>query len=145
MKTRCIAIGFLLLNLLLVRNEAEAQTTFDTKRHRNVISEGYKKKVFKEAQNNKNEVEYLFSGLFLLYKNFFSSQDQAVCTFTPSCSEFGIISVKHFGLVKGGIMTMDRLTRCNGLSPANYEIDKRTQLLKDDPTIDKTYEAVSIK
>ena len=74
-----------------------------------------------------------FSSLFLVYKTFFSSQDLSVCTFTPSCSEFGILAVKQFGVVKGGIMTMDRLSRCNGLSPENYEIDKKTMLLKDPP------------
>lgn len=145
MKTICIAIGFLLLSLLLLKNNVTAQTTFDTQRHREVINEGYKKKVYQEAKNNRNEIEFLFSGLFLFYKSFFSSQDQSVCTFTPSCSEFGIIAVKNFGVVKGGIMTMDRLTRCNGLSPTKYEIDKKAKLLKDNPTVDRTYEAVSIK
>jgi putative membrane protein insertion efficiency factor len=91
------------------------------------------KRVYKEAKDNKNEVQYLFSGLFLFYKTFFSSQDLNVCTFTPSCSEYGILAIKKNGIIMGGIKTMDRLTRCNGLSPEKYEIDEKAKLLKDKP------------
>lgn len=124
-----IVIKFLFLSLLLVRNEASAQVNL----YRNVMPDGNIKKEYSEAKNNKNEVQVVFSGLFLMYKTFFSSQDLTVCTFTPSCSEFGILAVKKFGVVRGGVMTMDRLTRCNGLTPQNYEIDKKTMLLKDEP------------
>ncbi len=126
-----IVIKFLLLSLLLPRNEANAQVNL----YRNVLPNGNIKKDYVEAKNNKNEVQVVFSGLFLFYKTFFSSQDLTVCTFTPACSEYGILAVKKFGMVKGGIMTMDRLTRCNGLSPQNYEFDKTTMLLKDDPRV----------
>lgn len=123
-----IVISFLLLSLSGVKNSF-AQTDI----YRNVVPDGNIKLVHNEAKNNKNEIEGVFSGLFLFYKTFFSSQDLTVCTFTPSCSEFGILAVKKFGLIKGGVMTMDRLTRCNGLSPSNYEVDKKTMLLKDEP------------
>jgi len=91
------------------------------------------KRVYSEAKANRNEVQYLFSGLFLFYKTFFSSQDLTVCTFTPSGSEFGILAVKKSGVVMGGIKTMDRLTRCNGLSPEKYTIDFKEKLLIDKP------------
>ncbi|MCA0364191.1 MAG: membrane protein insertion efficiency factor YidD [Bacteroidetes bacterium] len=123
-----IVISFLLLSLSGVKNSF-AQTDI----YRNVVPDGNIKLVHNEAKNNKNEIEVVFSGLFLFYKTFFSSQDLTVCTFTPSCSEFGILAVKKFGVIKGGVMTMDRLTRCNGLSPSNYEVDKKTMLLKDEP------------
>lgn len=123
-----IVISFLLLSLLGARNSF-AQIDI----YRNVVPDGNIKLEHNEAKNNKNEIEVVFSGLFLFYKTFFSSQDLTVCTFSPSCSEFGILAVKKFGVIKGGVMTMDRLTRCNGLSPSNYEIDKKTMLLKDDP------------
>ncbi|UBM57415.1 membrane protein insertion efficiency factor YidD [Marinilongibacter aquaticus] len=91
------------------------------------------KQEYWQAKNNKSEIQTAFAGLFLFYKSFISSQDLTVCTFTPSCSEYGILAIKAHGLIKGGVMTMDRLTRCNGLSPQNYEIDPKTMLLKDDP------------
>lgn len=144
MKIICIATGFLLLNLPGSGSKVTAQK-LNAGRYASVIEDGQNKRVYIEAQNNKSEVEAAFSGLFLFYKTFVSSQDQAACTFTPSCSEYGILCVKKHGVIKGGVMTMDRLTRCNGLSPTNYEYDPKAKLLKDDPTADKTYEAVTIQ
>jgi uncharacterized protein len=134
-----IVIKCLFLGLLLLKNDAQAQVSL----YRNVLPNGNLKKEYVEAKNNKNEVQVVFSGLFLFYKTFFSSQDLTVCTFTPSCSEYGILAVKKFGMVKGGVMTMDRLTRCNGLSPQNYEFDKTNMLLKDDPRITPAVSVVS--
>lgn len=129
MKTKFTIILFL---LLAQSNLIKAQSKEEVNALRGVIQTA-QKKTYKEAKGNKNEVQYLFSGLFLFYKTFFSSQDLTVCTFTPSCSEFGILAVKKSGLVMGGIKTMDRLTRCNGLSPEKYEIDYKAKLLIDKP------------
>jgi putative membrane protein insertion efficiency factor len=139
MKMKYIVIKFLFLGLLLLKNDAQAQVSL----YRNVLPNGNIKKEYVEAKNNKNEVQVVFSGLFLFYKTFFSSQDLTVCTFSPSCSEYGILAVKKYGMIKGGVMTMDRLTRCNGLSPHNYEFDKTTMLLKDDPRITPAVSVVS--
>ena len=139
MKMKYIVIKCLFLGLLLLKNDAQAQVSL----YRNVLPNGNIKKEYIEAKNNKNEVQVVFSGLFLFYKTFFSSQDLTVCTFTPSCSEYGILAVKKFGMIKGGVMTMDRLTRCNGLSPQNYEFDKTNMLLKDDPRITPAVSVVS--
>ena len=73
-----------------------------------------------------NEIEFVFSGLYLCYKNFVSSQDINSCVFTPSCSTYSIHSIKNDGLIIGLLKTFDRLTRCNPLSPENYQIDKKT-------------------
>lgn len=91
------------------------------------VGQTYKKQV----TGNKNEIDALFSGLFLVYKVVLSSQDRNVCNFHPSCSEYGLTSIKQKGLIKGGIMTFDRLTRCNGLSPENYAIDLKLRKMID--------------
>ena len=130
-------IVFLWLSLL----ESNAQN----KKSFQAILDAPTKRVYSEAKNNTNEVQMAFSGLFLFYKTFVSSQDLSVCTFTPSCSEYGILAVKRFGPIKGGVMTMDRLTRCNGLSPTAYEIDKKTQLLFDPPTTPDPFKEVVIR
>ncbi|WP_229308470.1 membrane protein insertion efficiency factor YidD [Jiulongibacter sediminis] len=127
-------IVFLLLSLLLCGNSMAQSSGKRTNLYRNMLEDGNIKKTYWQAQNNQNELQTAFSGLFLFYKTFFSSQDLTVCTFTPSCSEYGILAIKSHGMIKGGLMTMDRLTRCNGLSPQNYEFDKKLMLLKDDPT-----------
>jgi putative component of membrane protein insertase Oxa1/YidC/SpoIIIJ protein YidD len=86
---------------------------------------------FSLSKENTNELQTVLSGLFLVYKSFFSSQDNQRCAFHPSCSEFGLEAVKKLGVVKGIICTCDRLTRCNGFSPEQYEIDFKIGRLKD--------------
>jgi putative membrane protein insertion efficiency factor len=86
---------------------------------------------FSLSRNNPNELQAVLSGLFLFYKAFISSQDQNRCNFHPSCSEYGLQAVKKLGIVRGAMCTFDRLTRCNGLSPAQYDFDLKTGLLKD--------------
>lgn len=86
---------------------------------------------FSLSRENPNELQAVFSGLFLFYKSFLSSQDNQRCSFHPSCSEFGLEAVKKYGVVRGIICTCDRLTRCNGFSPQQYEIDLEHRRLKD--------------
>ena len=88
-------------------------------------------KTYLSAKNNSNEVQYFFSGLFLFYKTFISSQDGQSCSFTPSCSEYGIMAVKKHGVLAGMVITFDRLARCNGLSPEKYIVDEKKHLLID--------------
>ena len=79
----------------------------------------------------KNEATFVLTGLFIFYKSFISSQDGGSCTFTPSCSEYGLMAVEKKGVVLGMLATFDRLTRCNGLSPGQYKVDLNKKLLID--------------
>ena len=86
---------------------------------------------FALSKENPNELQAVFSGLFLFYKSFFSSQDNQRCSFHPSCSEYGLEAVKKLGVIRGIVCTCDRLTRCNGLSPEQYELNRAKQGLND--------------
>ena len=35
------------------------------------------------------------------------------CRFYPTCSEYSILSIKKHGLLKGGILSLWRILRCN--------------------------------
>lgn len=85
------------------------------------------------AQDNRSDLQWLASQLFLFYKNFISSQDGSKCSFHPSCSEYAIQLVKQRGLIMGGLGACDRLMRCNGMSPELYEFDPQRGLLIDHP------------
>lgn len=80
-----------------------------------------------------NELQVIITGFFVGYKSLFSSQDQKSCTFTPSCSVYAIQTINKKGILEGILDATDRLTRCNGLSPENYEIDTEQKLLIDIP------------
>ncbi len=80
-----------------------------------------------------NELQLVTTGFFVGYKSFISSQDYRGCTFNPSCSVYAIETIKKKGIFIGFMDAVDRLTRCNGLSPEEYEIDYEQQLLIDFP------------
>jgi putative membrane protein insertion efficiency factor len=83
--------------------------------------------------NCSNEAEVILTGFFLGYKSLFSSQDSRSCTFEPSCSVYAIETIQKHGLVKGFLDSIDRLTRCNGLSPGQYDFDPVNIKLIDQP------------
>ena len=55
----------------------------------------------------------LLSMSIKIYQYFISSQDLPSCVFTPSCSRFAEQSILNFGILKGLLLTSDRLQRCN--------------------------------
>lgn len=65
----------------------------------------------------------LLIGMIKFYQFFISTQDMPVCNFTPSCSQFGANSLREFGVLRGILLTSDRLQRCNGFSAPYYQID----------------------
>ena len=37
----------------------------------------------------------------------------AQCNFSPSCSEYALQTIEQFGILRGAILTLRRLKRCN--------------------------------
>lgn len=72
------------------------------------------------------------------YQKILSEQIAAVCEFDRSCSNFGLASIKEFGIIKGVSLTADRLTRCNGLAQLeteNYLINHINAKVIDEPSM----------
>jgi uncharacterized protein len=132
-KMKIFTILSFLINLFISSTSYSQEniSSEDFVRLKSIMHPHSPKKVYLHAHNNFNEVQFLFSGLFLFYKSFISSQDSQSCSFTPSCSEFGMEAVKTQGLFIGVLNTIDRLTRCNSLSPEKYIRDPKTSLLLD--------------
>jgi len=68
---------------------------------------------------------------FWFYKNFFSAQDFGSCSFHPSCSQYAVNAMEQKGMVKGYMLTFDRLSRCHSMSPRKYKLHQETGLLYD--------------
>jgi putative component of membrane protein insertase Oxa1/YidC/SpoIIIJ protein YidD len=85
---------------------------------------------FTVAIDPSNEFKLLLSGGFAFYKIFVSSQDGVKCTFYPTCSVYAINTIKTNGLI-GVLDAIDRLTRCNGISPEKYLIHEPTHRYYD--------------
>ena len=70
-------------------------------------------------------------GAIRFYQRFISPQDMPACNFVPSCSQFGAEAIKQLGIVRGILLTSDRLQRCNGVSTSHYETDQGSGKLID--------------
>jgi putative component of membrane protein insertase Oxa1/YidC/SpoIIIJ protein YidD len=83
---------------------------------------------------NSNPVSLLFGGSLYVYQNHFSQHLSASCLFHPSCSDFSKQAVQEFGLVKGTLLSLDRLSRCNRIAATDLnpaEIDNKTHKFHD--------------
>ena len=81
-----------------------------------------------------NPVNIIFGGALYVYQNVLSKHISADCLFTPSCSEFSKQAIKEYGLLKGIILSVDRVNRCNriaGQDLKHYDIDKNTNRYPD--------------
>lgn len=73
-----------------------------------------------------SELKFAATGLIRLYQKFISSQDSPTCNFQPSCSRFGMACIQEYGVLRGILLTADRLLRCNGSQAAHYYRDAVT-------------------
>ena len=57
------------------------------------------------------------------------------CRYYPTCSQYAVEAVERFGAIKGSILTVLRLLRCNPLFPGGYDPvpEKKKERLKRVP------------
>jgi len=48
----------------------------------------------------------------------FKSRRHILCRFYPSCSEYSILALEKYGLIKGIVLSINRIKRCN---PSNTD------------------------
>jgi putative component of membrane protein insertase Oxa1/YidC/SpoIIIJ protein YidD len=76
--------------------------------------------------------------LFGFYRTTISEQISADCAFDLSCSRFSAAAIDRFGLVKGLLLTGDRLTRCHlfvGQETVPMLFNNRTGKVVDEPSM----------
>lgn len=59
--------------------------------------------------------KYLFIFVIRCYQRFISPLLGPSCRFTPTCSQYAIIALNRFGLVKGSWLTLKRILKCHPL------------------------------
>jgi putative component of membrane protein insertase Oxa1/YidC/SpoIIIJ protein YidD len=73
---------------------------------------------------NCNPASLIYGGTLYVYQNYISQHFSANCLYDPSCSDFSKQIVKEFGLLKGGLLTFDRLNRCNRIAATDLDLRK---------------------
>ncbi len=83
---------------------------------------------------NSNPVSLIYGGSLYVYQNFVSQHFSADCLYDPSCSDFSKQAVKAYGLIKGTLLSFDRLSRCNRIAATNLDpgmMNKKTHRFSD--------------
>ena len=81
-----------------------------------------------------NPAGILYGGSLYIYQNVLSKHISADCLFTPGCSEFSKQAIKEYGLLKGIILSVDRVNRCNRIAAQDlkhYTTDPKTNRYPD--------------
>jgi putative membrane protein insertion efficiency factor len=66
-------------------------------------------------------MKWLAVGAIRLYQRTISRVTPPSCRFVPSCSQYGVEAIERYGVVKGSMMTIWRIARCNPFSAGGYD------------------------
>lgn len=67
-------------------------------------------------------MKYILIGLIKFYRKAISPFRPPSCRFYPTCSEYGLEAVKRFGAIKGGYLTIKRISKCHPLHPGGVDL-----------------------
>lgn len=63
----------------------------------------------------------LVISLLVGYQRFISPLLGNNCRFHPSCSQYSIMAINEYGIIKGIWLTFKRITRCHPLNPGGFD------------------------
>lgn len=94
-----------------------------------------KPKEIAKSEYGKGNAGSLFFPFLFLYKSFLSEHDVPdVCRFEPTCGSYSAIAIQKHGILKGFVMTFDRLQRCNNFHyHEQYEFKPTQNIYLDHP------------
>jgi len=56
-----------------------------------------------------------------IYQRFISPFLGFSCRFTPTCSHYAIEAIDKFGIIKGTLLSIKRIFKCNPLGSSGYD------------------------
>lgn len=64
----------------------------------------------------------IFIGLIKFYRKYLSPpKGHATCKYFPTCSQYAIEAIEKYGVLKGGLLAVWRILRCNPFSKGGYD------------------------
>ena len=55
------------------------------------------------------------------YRKYISPMKSTKCPYIPTCSSYALEAVAKYGALKGGLLTLWRILRCNPFSKGGYD------------------------
>ena len=59
--------------------------------------------------------------LIRFYQRAISPHAPGKCRFLPTCSEYAVVAIERFGALRGGLMALWRILRCNPWGGSGYD------------------------
>lgn len=59
--------------------------------------------------------------LIKFYQRFVSPIKPRTCRYYPTCSQYSLMAIQKYGLLKGGVKSIRRIIRCNPFNPGGYD------------------------
>ena len=56
-----------------------------------------------------------------MYKGFISPIFPPSCRFQPTCSQYALETLEKYGLFKGGVLTIKRISKCHPWGGSGYD------------------------
>ena len=64
----------------------------------------------------------LFIKLIVFYKKYLSAlKGGSTCKYVPTCSQYAIEAIEKYGALKGGLLAVWRILRCNPFSKGGFD------------------------
>jgi hypothetical protein len=66
-------------------------------------------------------IRWLALKLIWFYQQAISPWLPPSCIYTPSCSDYGYEAISKYGIIKGGWLTVRRISRCHPWGPGGHD------------------------
>lgn len=63
----------------------------------------------------------LIKGIEFYQKYLSALKGGATCIYTPTCSQYAIEALTKYGVIKGGLLAVWRILRCNPFAKGGYD------------------------
>ena len=81
----------------------------------------------------------LLLALIGAYRRWISPMTPRRCRYEPTCSAYAATAIRRFGIVRGGLLAIWRLLRCNPLSHGGFDPVRERFTLKVGPVDPRVY------
>lgn len=75
-----------------------------------------------------NPLSVSYASLMFVYDNTLLPHFASTCLYHPDCSAYSKTSVVKYGILKGGLLSVDRLNRCNRIAGTDIRPSERDPL-----------------
>ena len=66
-------------------------------------------------------MKFILIKMIKFYRKHLSPLKRSHCPYTPTCSQYGLDAIEKYGALKGGLLAIWRILRCNPFSKGGYD------------------------